>query len=56
VARVPPRHSIRTDHRARGRRLRAEIQVRLQELPHQFPPLLFQERFKITVRHVGSIR
>lgn len=55
VARVRPLDALGPDHRARGRRLRPEIQMRLQELPHQLAAFPFEEAFQIAVRHARSI-
>ena len=56
LARVRPLDAVRPDHRARGRRLRAEIEMRLQQLPHQFATLVLQHRFEIAMGHARSIR
>ena len=48
---VRPLDTVGADHGRGGRRLRPRVEMRLQQLPHQLPPLLLQQGFEIAVGH-----
>ncbi|MBI3048134.1 MAG: site-specific integrase [Acidobacteria bacterium] len=54
--RVRPLDAIGADDRRRRGGLCAQIEVRLQQLPHPLAPLLLEHRFQIAVPHARSIR
>jgi hypothetical protein len=52
---VGPLHPVGADDWRSGRRLRAPVEMRLQQLPHHLPPLLLQQGFEIAVGHARRL-
>ena len=49
---VRPFDPVGADDRLGGRRLRPPVEMRLQQWPHQLPPLLLQQGFEIAVGRI----
>jgi hypothetical protein len=52
---VRPFDPVSADDLRGGRRLRPPVEMRLQQLPHQLPPLLLQQGFEIAVGHARRL-